>query len=81
MSEVSDTKPQPQTPEPNDEQVSSFQPAPPEPNGQMDQGLQYTKDDLNVIMNLIHNCTIKGQDAPLIVQLGQKTATMLQSME
>ena len=79
MSDVSETVQQEQ--KTNDEQVSSFQPAPPDPNGQMGQGQQYTKDELNVIMNLIHNCTIKGQDAPLINALGMKTTTMIQEME
>ena len=59
------------------EEMSSFQP-PVEPNGQM--GQQYTKDELNVILNLIHGCTIKGADAPVINALGIKTATMIQEI-
>ena len=69
---------QAQTQEKNDEQVSSFQPPAKEPNGQMDQDQQFTTDDLNVIMNLIHGCTIKGSDAPVINALGIKTATLIQ---
>ena len=61
------------------EEMSSFQP-PAEPNGQMGQGQQYTKDELNVILNLIHGCTIKGADAPIINALGIKTATMIQEI-
>jgi hypothetical protein len=68
---------QAQTQEKNDEQVSSFQPSDKGPNGRMDQQ-QYTKDELNVIINLIHTCTIKGSDAPVINALGVKTASMIE---
>ena len=78
MSDVNETVQQEQ--KTNDEQVSSFQPAPPDPNGQMGQGQQYTKDELNVIMNLIHNCTIKGQDAPLMMALGTNATTMTRDL-
>jgi hypothetical protein len=74
-----ETQPKPKEQQANDEQqVSNFQPPEKGPNGQMDQGQQYTSDELNVIMNLIHGCTIKGSDAPVINALGVKTATMLQ---
>jgi len=62
---------------------SSFLP-PTEPNGQMGQGQipqEYTAEDLNVIMNLIHGCTIKGADAPIINALGQKTTMMIQKLQ
>ena len=78
MSEEANAKPEEQ--KANDQQMSSFQP-PVQPNGQMDQGQQFTTDELNVIMNLIHGCTIKGSDAPVINALGSKTATMLQDLQ
>lgn len=79
MSEETTVKPDEQ--QANDEQqMSSFQP-PVQPNGQMGQGQQFTVEELNVIMNLIHGCTIKGSDAPVINALGIKTATMLQELQ
>ena len=74
MSEETQAQPQVK----NDEQMSSFQPPDQGPNGQVGQGQQFTKDELNVIMNLIHGCTIKGSDAPVINALGIKTATLIQ---
>ena len=41
----------------------------------------YNLDELNLIMGLIQQCTIKGSDAPVINALGNKTATMIQKIQ
>ena len=76
------TQAQPKEQQANDEQqVSNFQPPEQGPNEQMGQGQQFTNEELNVIMNLIHGCTIKGSDAPVINALGIKTAGMIQEQQ